>query len=151
MPKLNLDKNFVNKLNNINRSKSKSDLKSDLNDKPKKSKFKISQDNSPFMPTNIPKIKKQPEENKENPEFKSITSQIKKNSIELKRLMLENITDTEMMWDSFDDNIKKIILGEIIEKYYLYKVWKINSISFLYGFIVSLLVIFLVLLLKSTC
>ena len=149
MPKLNLDKNFINKLNSINRDK----IKPDLPKSKSTSKFKINQDNTPFMPEN-PYFKKEKKDNEiekkeieeNNLKREYFQTNIKNNDIKLKRLVLKNITDTEMMWDSFDNSVKKIVLSEIIEKYYLYKIWKINTISFIIGFILALFIILIVFL-----
>ena len=153
MPKLNLDKSFIKKLNDINRNKSISKIK--LTQKPNipSPKFK-----------RVKKYKKQKKQiNKEkeiSEEEISDTIQPNTNSaiqptqpntnsaIQLKRLVVENISDVGMMWDSFDDNIKKIVLNEIIEKYYFYKNWKLNIVSFVFGFIFAFFIFYL---LQQTC
>lgn len=131
MPKLKLNQDFVKKLNSINleRTNSSTNLKSE---EKKASKFKITEDNTPFIPT-IPKI------SKKNPIFN-------KKDIDMKfpKLVLEHISEIGLMWESFDDSIKKIVLSEIIEKYYLYKTWKFNSLSFISGFLFALLIVFVV-------
>lgn len=133
MPKLNLDKSFVNKLNSINRGKSKSNLKPEVKTK---SKFKISDDTTPFF-SNNPLIKKKSEKNPPIVEsYQDYTNKI------FPKLVLENMSEIGIMWESFDDSIKKIVLSEIIEKYYLYKRWKFNSVSFISGFLFAVLMFF---------
>ena len=145
MPKLNLDKDFVQRLNTINLSKSRSDLKSEIKPKPKP-KFKITDDTTPYIP-DVPKIIKKestepPQINKEQiTELNNIDKKIEEEQIQLAKLSIHNITDTQMMWDSFDDSIKKIVLSEIIDKYYMYKIWKINTSSFVLGFLLALIII----------
>ena len=150
MPKLNIDKSFINKLNSINRERLNPNKKIEK----KESKFKITDDKTPFMPSNpflsnpqkplSPQPQAHPEIHiNQTPTLLPNINDKTKNLL-LKRLVLENITETGMMWDSFDDSIKKIVLSEIIEKYYLYKVWKINTVSFIIGFLLALCLIIVI-------
>ena len=164
MPKLNLDKDFITRLNKINLSKSCSNLITESKPKPKpKPKFTISNDTTPFIPkipklnkikppttppitppttpiTNTPSISTISSSSNNNPSL-IILEQLNNKISGLERLMVDNIRDTDAMWNSFDDNIKKIVLTEIIDKYYMYKVWKINSSSFILGFLFAIIII----------
>lgn len=137
--KLKINDSFKEKLNLINKTKINPMSKSEsiIKSKPKL-KFKISNDNTPFMPTNpIYENQKQIKDK----EFKEIKD--KKSGTEFKKLVLKEVGEGEMMWDSFDDSIKKIVLSEIVEKYYLYKRWKFSSVSFLFGFFFALMLLML--------
>lgn len=148
MPKLNLDKSFIKKLNDINRNKSISKIKLTKKTNIPSPKFKRVKKHK--------KQKKQIKQEKETSEEEisdttqptQLTQPITKSAIQLKRLVVENISDVGMMWDSFDDNIKKIVLNEIIEKYYFYKNWKLNIVSFVFGFIFAFFIFYL---LQQTC
>ena len=131
--KLNLDKKFTDKLSSIIKTKSGSNLKK-LQPK-KKSKFTISDDNTPFIP-NTPNIPNVPKINT------SSNQEYKEKELKFSRLMMENVTEIGLMWESFDDSIKKIVLSEIIEKFYLYKTWKFNSLAFISGFLFAMLLVF---------
>jgi hypothetical protein len=130
--KLELDKNFKNKLSSLIKTRT-SNLKKTEEKKKPQSKFTISDDNTQFIPE-LPNFFKKEKEDI-----------IKSNEKEIKftKLMRENITEIGLMWESFDDSIKKIVLSEIIEKYYLYKTWKFNSLSFMSGFLFAFVIMFL--------
>lgn len=137
--KLKINDSFKEKLNLINKTKINPMSKSEsiIKSKPKL-KFKISNDNTPFMPTNPLYENKKKIKDKEFEEIKD-----KKSGTEFKKLVLKEVGEGEMMWDSFDDSIKKIVLSEIVEKYYLYKRWKFSSVSFLFGFFFALMLLML--------
>ena len=140
--KLNLNNNFVNKLNAI--------MKQKLNRNSKKSKstsyLKKSTTSyltkSTISPPALPKIMPFPDislDSKLSPESSTQDS----NEIIFKKVILKEMTDIGLMWESFDDSIKKIVINEIIEKYYFYKNWKLNTISFFLGILCTFLIILL--------
>ena len=141
--KLKIDNNFKEKLNLINKTKIYPTSKSESIIKPKL-KFKVTQDNTPFISTH-PKLSINKDKKLDKTIVKSDIPDIKEiKPKEFKKLVLKEVNESSMMWDSFDDSIKKIILSEIVEKYYLYKKWKFNSVSFLFGFFFALLLILLI-------
>ena len=137
MPKLNLDNEFIDRLNSLNREKLgkpavvKSKKPSKFPDPLKKSRPKIS---SPISRESSPEPKSEPKSPKIN-------------KLKFRKLVLKDMSDIDLMWESFDESIKKIVINEIIEKYYFYRNWKLNSKSFFLGVLFTFVIIVLVKLL----
>lgn len=124
MPKLNLENDFIDKLNALNRQKLGNRDKSKIQVK-KPLKFP-----DPIKRASLPKL--------------LTSSSPKTEQLKFRKLVLKDMSDTDLMWESFDDNIKKIVINEIIEKYYFYKNWKLNSKSFFLGVLFTFVIIILV-------
>lgn len=131
MPKLNLDKNFINKLNALNNQKlGKS--------KPPKKISKISRSKTlSSIPRELPSLS----ELSSSPELILPSPPLIKKDEKFKQFVLKDVTEINLMWESFDDSIKKIVINEIIEKYYFYKNWRLNLKSFFLGILFSFLII----------
>ena len=137
MPKLKLDNNFINKLNSIHRQKLG---KPDKIIK-KKPRFKI---NKQETKKEIPTSPSPCLEHLITSPIPLITDE----NLKFRKLVMRELNDVNLMWESFDDNIKKIVLNEIIEKYYFYKNWKLNMKSFFLGILFTFVIIIVVKLLE---
>lgn len=141
MPKLNLKSDFITKLNNINKQKLIPKYKTGNNDS-----FKITARSKTCSDLKIhskkSNIKKIVEKKIKDNISKNIDKNIKKD------IIIKDLNDVNLMWNSFDDSIKKIIINEIIEKFYFYKDYKLNIKSFILGFFFCFMIIFLLKILE---
>lgn len=145
MPKLELNNNFVNKLNSIMKKKlthklPKVSQSTSALRKPRPFPSPISSSPSPI--SSSPPIQ-------ESPIPQSSKSSRNNSEIIFKKVLLNDMSDIGLMWESFDDSIKKIVINEIVEKYYFYKHWKLNTNSFVLGILFTFLVIFFSRFLKT--
>ena len=138
MPKLNLDNEFINKLNSIHRAKLGKSVGSKVKLKEKKPlKFPD--------PLKNPSRSSVPLSTLQESSPEALSPKI--NKLKFRKLVLKDMSDIDLMWESFDESIKKIVINEIIEKYYFYRNWKLNSKSFFLGVLFTFVIIVLVKLL----
>jgi len=140
MPKLKLDNNFINKLNSLHRQKISSSTALLPVDKINKIKKVVESDSS--------SISSSPSSPLSEINFK----QLQRNNQKFRKLCLgvKELNDVNLMWESFDDSIKKIVLNEIIEKYYFYKNWNFLSliIAFFFGILFTFFTIIIIIIIK---